>query len=85
MEFIGPRVDYNWPRSARAITISPQADKFHTALLIMLLLKYVPIFLGHFASFPHNFRNIRLLDKILLGIWSLAYENYFQTYPTAKK
>ena len=48
-------------------------------------LKYVPIFLGHFASFLHNFRNIRLLDKILPGICSFAYENYFQTYPTAKK
>ena len=38
MKFIGPRAEFNCPRCARAITISPRADKFHIALLLMLLL-----------------------------------------------
>ena len=38
MIFIVPRAEFNCPRCARAITISPRADKFHIALLLMLLL-----------------------------------------------
>ena len=38
MKFIGPRAEFNCPRCARAITISPRADKLHIALLLMLLL-----------------------------------------------
>ena len=33
-------------------------------------LKYVPILMRHFVTFPHNFRNFRPIDKILPGMCS---------------
>ena len=38
MEFIGPRADCNCPSEARAITISPRADKFQIARPLMRFL-----------------------------------------------
>ena len=38
MEFISPRADSNCPSAARAIELSPRADKFHIARLLMLFL-----------------------------------------------
>ena len=48
MIFIVPRAEFNCPRCARAITISPRADKFHIALLLMLLLIHI-----HFSWSEH--------------------------------
>ena len=55
-----------------------------SAMRVALTLKYMPIFLGHFASFPHNFRNIRLLDKYYLEYVPWLMKIIFRHIPPRK-